>query len=108
MFDPNETNPMTILQDLYRVINAVDISGVTMLSEVEIRLLKRTMCAKPLGGETRTSENALIYSTAAHWEGVDIPVDIKLSNTQDQVSGVLINCKYICTNKIYLSMKKDS
>ncbi|ETW08956.1 hypothetical protein, variant [Aphanomyces invadans] len=75
-----------VLQSLYDVINAVDVSGVTNLqqSEVEVRLLKRTMCAKPLGGAVHTSDESLVYTTHASWGNESIPLKIKLCNTQDQ------------------------
>ncbi|ETV88884.1 hypothetical protein, variant [Aphanomyces astaci] len=75
-----------VLSSLFDVINSVDVSGVTNLqkSEVEVRLLKRTMCAKPLGGPVHTSDESLEYTTHALWDDLTIPLKIKLGNTQDQ------------------------
>ncbi|OQR93708.1 hypothetical protein ACHHYP_02341 [Achlya hypogyna] len=75
-----------ILSDLFDAINAVDVSGVTSLqqSPVEIRLLKRSMCAKPLSGATRTSDESLVFNTRAKWGATAVPLKIKLCSTPDQ------------------------
>ncbi|KAH9197725.1 hypothetical protein AeNC1_000309 [Aphanomyces euteiches] len=84
----NET-PSTatnVLLTLFNVINAVNVSGVTSLqaSEVEVRLLKRSMCARPLGGQAHTSDESLVVNTQAQWDYHIIPLQIKLGNTHDQ------------------------
>ncbi|RHZ37100.1 hypothetical protein DYB31_006107 [Aphanomyces astaci] len=74
-----------VLSSLFDVINAVDVSGVTNLqkSEVEVRLLKRTMFASS-SSALPCHVRSLEYTTHALWDDLTIPLKIKLGNTQDQ------------------------
>ncbi|RQM24037.1 hypothetical protein B5M09_009601 [Aphanomyces astaci] len=74
-----------VLSSLFDVINSVDVSGVTNLqkSEVEVRLLKRTMFA-PFSSALPCYVRSLEYTTHALWDDLTIPLKIKLGNTQDQ------------------------
>ncbi|KDO28207.1 hypothetical protein SPRG_06256 [Saprolegnia parasitica CBS 223.65] len=84
--DAPEAATTQILQGLFDAINRVDVSGVTCLqrSPVEVRLLKRSMSAKPLSGDIRTSDESLVFKTQAQWDGASVPLQIKLCSTHDQ------------------------
>ncbi|OQS07237.1 hypothetical protein THRCLA_00757 [Thraustotheca clavata] len=80
-----------VLAKLYDTINLVDVSGVVK-SPVEMRLLKRTMCAKPLCGQVCISDESLVFSTCAQWDDKIVPLKIKLCSTKDQhEEGLLID-----------------
>jgi hypothetical protein len=81
----DEVEARAILEQLYNVINAVDISGVTVLTKVERRLLKRTVSARTMDPDTKHAEDTLFYNTNATWDQQKIPLKIKLCSTEDQV-----------------------
>lgn len=78
----------TVLKELYAVVNAIDISGVRKLSDMEKRLMKRTISSRGRIGANRedpkTMAKALFFRTQAMWEEIPIPLQFKVCSTDDQ------------------------
>lgn len=89
-----DTDAREILQELYGVVNAVDTSGVRDLSDMERRLLKRTVSSNgrsgARGSNAKGIEESLFYRTHAHWHDQKIPLQFKLCSTDDQYDDGLL------------------
>ncbi|TDH72573.1 hypothetical protein CCR75_006109 [Bremia lactucae] len=85
-----------VLQDLFAVVNAVDITGVRGLSNIERRLMKCTISSTERAvlssKDTKNVEKELFFRTQAKWEDRSIPLQVKLCSTKDQHdNGMLIH-----------------
>jgi hypothetical protein len=105
--------PMAIVASLYNALNAVDFPGVTgtQHSDVEMRLLRRTLSANPLSGNACTSNeynynylgmimyishvglrgSAMTSYTQVVWEGTTTHVKMKLCSYSDHVRSITDN-----------------
>ncbi|KAF1336478.1 hypothetical protein FI667_g149, partial [Globisporangium splendens] len=84
-----------ILQELFDVVNAVDTSGVRNLSDMERRLLKRTVSSNGRSvahgaNAKKEMEESLFYRTHAQWHEQHIPLQFKLCSTDDQYDDGLL------------------
>ncbi|KAG7399228.1 hypothetical protein PHYBOEH_009394 [Phytophthora boehmeriae] len=84
----SEEESSKVLRELFDVVNAVDISGVRGLSNMERRLLKRTISSTGRASANRedaqTLEKALFFRAKALWDDMPIPLQFKLCSTDDQ------------------------
>lgn len=85
----DDADATKILHDLYEVVNAVDTSGVRNLSDMERRLLKRTVSSNGRSG-AKDMEESLYFRTHAQWHGQKIPLQFKLCSTDDQYDDGLL------------------
>lgn len=85
----DDADATKILQDLYEVVNAVDTSGVHNLSDMERRLLKRTVSSNGRSG-AKDMEESLYFRTHAQWHDQKIPLQFKLCSTDDQYDDGLL------------------
>lgn len=85
----DDVDAMKILQDLYEVVNAVDTSGVRNLSDMERRLLKRTVSSNGRSG-AKDLEESLYFRTHAQWHDQRISLQFKLCSTDDQYDDGLL------------------
>lgn len=82
-----------ILQQLYETVNEVDTSGVRNLSDMERRLLKRTVSSRHAALQSKTSsddDDARYFRTHATWGDARIPLQFKLCSTDDQYDDGLV------------------
>ena len=74
-----------ILHELYHVINSISLNGIRNLSEMERRLMKRTITSRPYYNiNWKATEDSLYHSTIAEWDEIKIPLRFKLCSTPDQ------------------------
>lgn len=86
----DETDASAILRELFEVVNAVDTDGVRNLSDMERRLLKRTVSSNGRRGAAQDAEDALYFRTHATWGDQRIPLQFKLCSTDDQYDDGLL------------------
>ncbi|KAL7687058.1 putative arf3-interacting protein [Plasmopara halstedii] len=84
----SEVESENVLKELFAVINAIDISGVRSLSNMERRLLKRTISSTGRAAanqeDAKLQEKALFFKAQAIWDDISIPLRIKICSTDDQ------------------------
>ncbi|DBA03863.1 TPA: hypothetical protein N0F65_004553 [Lagenidium giganteum] len=82
----DDSDTKRVLKELFDVINAVDMGGARTLSDMERRLLKRTVCDGNSVSSTdvKQTEDSLFYHTKAEWMDMKIPLQFKLCSTEDQ------------------------
>ncbi|KAL0591504.1 hypothetical protein ABG067_001102 [Albugo candida] len=74
-----------ILHELYHVINSISLNGIRNLSEMERRLMKRTITSRPFSNVNwKATEDSLYHSTVVEWDEIKIPLRFKLCSTLDQ------------------------
>lgn len=75
----------TILHELYSVINSIDISGAHKLTEMEQRLMKRSISDYASQNTTaKSAEETFYHTTHAEWNEFKIPIRFKLCSSDDQ------------------------
>lgn len=78
----------TILSELFDVVNAVDTSSIRNLSDMERRLMKRTISstgrAAASPADAKEIQDAQFFRTAVQWQEQSIPLQFKLCSTEDQ------------------------
>lgn len=80
-----------VLRELFATLNAVDTSGVRSLSDVERRLLKRTISSSNRHRATlAATDDARFFRTHATWGEQSIPLQFTLSSTNDQYDDGLL------------------
>lgn len=82
----SDMDPKHVLEELFQVINAVDTSGVRKLSDMERRLLKRTVTNSDGGFRALSSdaESSTYLHTSAKWQLQTIPLKFRMCSTDDQ------------------------
>lgn len=82
----SDMDPKLVLEELFQVINAVDTSGVRMLTDMERRLLKRTVTNSDGGFRALSSdaESSIYFHTSAQWQLQNIPLKFRMCSTDDQ------------------------
>ncbi|KAL4108551.1 hypothetical protein PRIC1_000266 [Phytophthora ramorum] len=84
----SEAESENVLKELFDVVNAVDVSGVRGLSNMERRLMKRTISSTGRAAANRedakTLEKALFFRTQAMWDDIPVPLQFKICSTDDQ------------------------
>lgn len=82
----SDTDPKIVLEELFQVINDVDTSGVRRLTDMERRLLKRTVTNSDGGFRALSSdaEPSMYFHTSAQWQLQSIPLKFRMCSTDDQ------------------------
>jgi len=84
----SEAEGEKLLKELYDVVNTVDVSGVRGLSNMERRLMKRTISSTGRAvanqEDAESLEKALFFRAQAMWDEMPIPLQFKLCSTDDQ------------------------
>ncbi|KAL3668450.1 hypothetical protein V7S43_006533 [Phytophthora oleae] len=84
----SEEESENVLKELFAVVNAVDISGFRGMSNMERRLMKRTISSTGRAAANRadaqTLEKALFFRAQATWGDIPISLQFKMCSTDDQ------------------------
>ncbi|TYZ57965.1 hypothetical protein PybrP1_008420 [[Pythium] brassicae (nom. inval.)] len=90
----DEAGASQVLRELFETVNAVDTSGARALTDVERRLLKRTVSSssgrRGAAATHAAGDDALFFRTHATWGETQIPLQFKLSSTDDQYDDGLL------------------
>ncbi|CAI5727730.1 unnamed protein product [Hyaloperonospora brassicae] len=85
----SETESEQVLRELFDVVNAVDISGLSSMSSLERRLSRcrsigRSGRAQDDPNEATTLAKARLFQTEACWDDISMSLQFQIGNTDDQ------------------------